>query len=260
MKKKKKPLQGLNVVFIGAGNVAHHLSTAFADAGATISQTVRKTAKGTTKPFGKSSITDLKKIKRDADIYVIAVPDDSIAAVAKAMPAVKGTVVHTSGSVTMDVLKKFKSHGVFYPLQTFSKTRAVTITAYPICIEGSSDQVTEDLMECAGGISKNAYLLNSAQREIVHLAAVFANNFSNHMFTIADDILKKNKLSVELIRPLIIETAFKVMDHTPEDAQTGPAIRGDKKTLLRHEEMLKKDAPNQKMYKKITKSITRYSA
>lgn len=258
--KKKKPLQGLNVVFIGAGNVAHHLSTSFSEAGATILQTVRKNARGEKKPFGKSSITDLKKIKRDADLYFLAVPDDSIAAVVKAMPTVKGTVVHTSGSVPMDALKKFKSHGVFYPLQSFSASRPVTISAYPICIEGSSLQVTEDLMECAGGISKNAYLLNSAQREVVHLAAVFANNFSNHMFTIAEGILKNNKLTFDLVRPLILETAFKAMDMNPVEAQTGPAKRGDKKTIARHEEMLKKDASAQKLYAKLTKSIAKHSA
>jgi predicted short-subunit dehydrogenase-like oxidoreductase (DUF2520 family) len=176
------------------------------------------------------------------------------------MPVLKGTVVHTSGSVAMSTLKKFASHGVFWPLQSFSQSRPVTITAYPICLEGSSKEVVEALMECAGGINKNAYVLSSEQREIVHLAAVFANNFSNHMFTVADDLLKKNKLTFDLVRPLILETAFKAMDMTPAEAQTGPAIRGDKKTIAHHEKMLKSNASLEKMYKRLTKSIAKKPA
>ena len=257
--KRKKPLQGLNVVFIGAGNVADHLSALFAEAGATMVQTVRKSTKTAGKKFSKSSITDIKKLKRDADLYVLAVPDDAIAGVVKSMPALKGTVVHTSGTIGMDALKKFASRGVFYPLQSFSKEHAVTITDFPICIEGSSKQVVEALMECAGGINKNAYVLDSAQREVVHLAAVFANNFSNHMFAIADDILAHSNISFDLVRPLILETAFKAMDMIPADAQTGPAFRGDKKIVKHHAEMLKSDDDIAKLYKQLSKSISRSS-
>lgn len=252
--KKRKPLKGLQVVFIGAGNVATHLSEEFKTAGADIAQTVRSkkgaSAKKTTGVTG-----DLKKIRRDADVYIIAVPDDQIAAVAKALPAVEGIVAHTSGSVPMSVLSRFKNHGVFYPLQSFTKGKKVTVNAYAVCIEGSSKQVVEDLMECAGGISKNAYLLNSEERERVHLAAVFANNFSNRMFAVAAKILEEQKLPFELVRPLILETAFKVMDNDPESAQTGPAKRNDEKTMARHLDMLKKDASLAKLYKKVSKQI-----
>lgn len=253
MKKNKKPLQGLQVVFIGAGNVATHLSAEFTNAGASIIQTVRKTKADAKKKFSKTSIIDITKVKKDADMYVICVPDDAIAAVAKAMPDVKGTVVHTSGSIPMSALKKFKAHGVFYPLQSFSKETKVTVNAYAICIEASNKQVVEDLMECAGGISKNAYLLNSDQREVVHLAAVFANNFSNHMCSIAKDILDEENLPFEILKPLILETAFKIVDIDPRDAQTGPAVRSDKKTIARHEKMLETDTA--KLYKILSKDI-----
>lgn len=253
--KKRKPLKGLQVVFIGAGNVATHLSEEFVGAGASIIQTVRKSKTAAGKKFGKTAITDLKKIKHDADVYVIAVPDDEIPSVVKAMPAVNGIVVHTSGSVPMNVLKKFPNHGVFYPLQSFTKDRGVTVNAYAVCLEGSSKQVVEDLMECAGGISKNAYLLNSAQREQVHLAAVFANNFSNHMFASAAKLLGDQKLPFELLRPLILETAFKVMDNDPASAQTGPAKRNDRKTMTRHLALLKAYPALAKLYKKISKNI-----
>ena len=252
MSKKRKPLSGLQVVFIGAGNVATHLSKELADAGADIVQTIRKSVG---KKFTKTTLNDFKKINTDADLYFVCVPDDAIATVAKSIPAVKGTVVHTSGSVPMSALKKFKNHGVFYPLQTFSKDRKVTVSAYAICIEGSSKQVTEDLMECAGGISKNAYVLDSKQREQVHLAAVFANNFSNHMFVIAEQLLKSKQLPLELIKPLILEGAFKLVDSDAKSAQTGPAIRGDQKTMKRHLEMLKSDEELAKLYKKISKLI-----
>lgn len=251
--KKRKPLAGLQVVFIGAGNVASHLSTEFANAGADIVQTIRKSEELTGKKFAKTVQADIKHIKKDADMYVICVPDDAIAAVVKAMPAVKGDVVHTSGSVSMNVLKKFKSHGVFYPLQSFTKDKKVTVNAYAICIEASSKKVAEDLMELAGGISKNAYLINTKQREVVHLGAVFANNFSNHMFAIAKDILEEEKLPFEILKPLILETAFKIVDSDPREAQTGPAIRRDKKTLTRHETMLESDTA--KLYKLLSKDI-----
>lgn len=253
--KKRKPLKGLEVVFIGAGNVATHLSEEFTDAGATIAQTIRKSASSSSKKFAKTSSTDLKKIKTDADLYVLAVSDDAIRTVVKSMPVVKGIVVHTSGSVPMNVLKKFPNHGVFYPLQSFTKDRAVTVNAYAVCLEGSKKQVVEDLMECAGGISKNAYLLNSEQREQVHLAAVFANNFSNHMFANAAKLLADHKLPFELLRPLILETAFKVMENDPASAQTGPAKRDDRKTIARHLEMLKEYPELAKLYKKISKNI-----
>jgi predicted short-subunit dehydrogenase-like oxidoreductase (DUF2520 family) len=253
--KKKKPLQGLQVVFIGAGNVATHLSKEFADAGANIVQTIRKSPAATGKKFSKTTQADIKNIDKKAELYVICVPDNSIATVVKAMPKVKGTVVHTSGSIGMSVLKKFSSYGVFYPLQSFSKDKKVTVNAYAICIEASSKQVAEDLMECAGGISKNAYLLDSKQRETVHLAAVFANNFSNHMFAIAEDILRAKKLPLEVLKPLILEGAFKLVDSDAKSAQTGPAKRGDTKTMKRHLTMLKGNEELAKLYKKISSQI-----
>lgn len=251
--KKRKPLSGLQVVFVGAGNVASHLSEEFTAAGASIAQVYRKSK--TAKKFTRTTSDDFSKMNRDADLYVIAVPDDQIAAVAKVMPPVNGIVVHTSGSMHMVALKKFKLHGVFYPLQTFTKGKKLTVNAYPVCIEGSSKQVTEDLMECAGGISKNAYLLNSKQREHAHLAAVFANNFSNHLYTLSAELLAESKLPFDLVRPLILETAFKAMDISPEDAQTGPAKRGDAKTMKRHMAMLKTHPAFARLYKKLSKSI-----
>lgn len=253
--KNRKPLAGFQVVMIGAGNVATHLSAEFENAGAEIVQTIRKSAEHTGKKFTKTIQADIKQIKKTADLYVICVPDDSIAAVAKALPALKGIVVHTSGSVPMNALKKFPSHGVFYPLQSFSKEQKVTVNAYAICIEASSQKVAEELMECAGGISKNAYLLDSKQRETVHLAAVFANNFSNHMFVIAEEILKDKNLPLEILKPLILETAFKLVDSDAKSAQTGPAKRGDEKTMKRHLDMLKKEDELAKLYKKLSKRI-----
>jgi predicted short-subunit dehydrogenase-like oxidoreductase (DUF2520 family) len=253
--KKRKPLAGFQVVFIGAGNVASHLSSEFANAGADIVQTIRKSTAAAGKKFPKTTLADIKKIDKKADMYVICVPDDSIAEVVKSMPPVKGVVVHTSGSVPMNALKKFPSHGVFYPLQSFSKDQKVTVNAYAICIEASSQKVAEELMEYAGGISKNAYVLDSKQRETVHLAAVFANNFSNHMFVIAEQILNGKKLPFEILKPLILETAFKLVDSDAKSAQTGPAKRGDEKTMKRHLEMLKGEADLAKLYKKLSKQI-----
>jgi predicted short-subunit dehydrogenase-like oxidoreductase (DUF2520 family) len=243
--KKRKPLEGITVVFIGAGNAGSHLEVAFRKAGASIPQIVRRTAKG----------MFTNKFNAEADIYIIAVPDDAIGEVVKSMPDVEGIVAHTSGSVDMNVLKRFKRYGVFYPLQSLSKGRISTINAFPICIEGNSEEVTEELMECAGGISKHAYVLNSEERATVHLAAVFANNFSNHMFAVANEILSKKKLPFDLLKPLILETAFKVAEMEPQKAQTGPALRGDRKTIAKHKKQLTGNKNAAAIYKTVTEGI-----
>ena len=244
--KKRKPLEGITVVFIGAGNAGTHLADAFRKAGASIPQIVRRTEKG----------LFTNKFNAEADIYIIAVPDDAIADVVKTMPKVEGIVAHTSGSVSLDALKRFKKHVVFYPIQSLSKKRTLTINAFPICIEGNTDEVAEELMECAGGISKHAYILNSEERMNVHLAAVFANNFSNHMFVVADEILAKNNLPFDLLKPLILETAFKVTEMTPAQAQTGPAMRNDKKTIAKHKKLLTGNKKAAAIYTTVTDGIS----
>jgi len=165
-------------------------------------------------------------------------------------------VVHTSGSLPMDVLKEVSSNfGVFYPLQTFSKSRKADFKSIPICIEANTADNENHLVDLGTSISGNVQHINSEERKILHLAAVFACNFPNYMYTIAEQILARNKLDFNFLKPLIEETAAKVQTIDPHNAQTGPAKRGDKIIMNQHLELLK-DSPGFKdIYKLISSEI-----
>ncbi|MDF2436294.1 MAG: oxidoreductase [Bacteroidota bacterium] len=245
------------IILIGAGNVATQLGLALYNAGYKISQVYSKTKSSSSalaKKLKAESITDLKKLNDDASIYIIAIKDDAIAEIAKQLKLKDQIVVHTSGSVSVDVLKRIsENYGVFYPLQTFTKDKKVNFKAVPLCIEGNNKSTSTTLQYFAKSISSNVKVINSEQRKVIHLAAVFACNFSNHMYAIAEDLLKENKLSLDLLKPLIEETALKIKDHSPAKVQTGPAIRGDKKVMEGHLKMLKGE--EKKIYKIISEHI-----
>ena len=202
-----------------------------------------------------AAITDLQKLDPQASIYIIAVKDDAIATVAKQLKLGSAIVVHTSGSVPMAVLKGVsKNYGVLYPLQTFSKGKAVDLRTTPVCIEASNRQTAQQLSYFARSISGNVQKVSSEQRKVLHLAAVFACNFSNHLYAVAEGILKKNKLSLHLLQPLIEETALKIRHASPVKMQTGPAVRGDKKTMDAHLQLIR-DADTRKLYTLLSKGI-----
>jgi predicted short-subunit dehydrogenase-like oxidoreductase (DUF2520 family) len=248
-----------HITLIGAGNVATQLGLALSEAGYPVLQVYSRTkASATTlsKKLKAAAITDLKELDPNASIYIIAVKDDAIAEVAKKLKLKDKIVVHTSGSVSMDVLKSVsKNHGVFYPLQTFTKEKKVNFREVPVCIEGSNKATSTTLQYFAKSISANVQKADSEQRKVIHLAAVFACNFSNHMYAIAEDILKKNKLSLDLLKPLIEETAMKIKDHSPKDVQTGPAVRGDEKTIKKHLKLLKNENKFKQIYELLSKNI-----
>jgi predicted short-subunit dehydrogenase-like oxidoreductase (DUF2520 family) len=197
--------------------------------------------------------TDLSKIK-DADIYIIAIPDDSIAAFSELLPLKNKLVVHTSGSVSMDALSERNRKGVFYPLQTFSKNREVNFNNIPICVEATEPRDLKLLMNLGKSLSEKVVEVNSEERSKLHLAAVFVNNFVNHLYAIGDDILGKNELSFDLLHPLIEETANKIKTLAPSKVQTGPARRGDQKTIEKHLHLLK-EGPKSDLYQQLTASI-----
>jgi predicted short-subunit dehydrogenase-like oxidoreductase (DUF2520 family) len=230
------------ITLIGAGNVATQLGLALLKEGYLISQVYSKTSRSASilsKKLKAKAITDLKKLELDAAIYIIAVKDDAINQVAKHLELKDQIVVHTSGSVSVDALKNVsKNHGVFYPLQTFTKNKKLKFKNVPVCIEGNNKSTSTTLQYFAKSISSNVQVINSDQRKVIHLAAVFACNFTNHMYAIAEEILKKNKLSLDLLQPLIEETALKIKTTSPAQAQTGPAVRGDQKIMEEHLKML----------------------
>jgi len=258
MVKKKTASPGKKIVLIGAGNVATHLGMALKKSGQEILQVYsrsKKSASDLANSLNAAYTCDLKQLDKHADIYVIAIKDDALVEIAKQI-RFKSIVVHTSGSVEMTALKGCTSHyGVFYPLQSFSKARKIKLKNVPICIEASDKQTEKELIRLAEKISNRVIKIDSEKRQAIHLAAVFACNFSNHMYAIAEDILKTNQLPFQILQPLIKETAAKVEKNSPFKMQTGPAIRGDRNVMIKHINNLSEKKTSQAIYKLLSESI-----
>ncbi|AWA30520.1 DUF2520 domain-containing protein [Flavobacterium magnum] len=244
----------INVSIIGSGNVAGHLVSAFAksDAVQLVEVFSRRNSVDFTLPENASLVHDLDLLQ-DADLYIIAVTDGAVAQISEALPFKNRLVAHTSGTMPLEILHENNRKAVFYPLQTFSKTKAVNFLDIPICLEAQFPADFQLLERTARAISDKTYAINSAQRKALHVAAVFANNFTNHLYGIADEICREHQMPFEILKPLIAETAAKVMQLSPDEAQTGPAKRNDLKTIAAHEAFLsdyKKD-----IYHILTESI-----
>ena len=245
----------IRVSIIGSGNVAQHLIQTFSKTAAI--ELVQVFAR---KKESVAHLIEVNKIYTDfnefitTDLFIIAVTDDAIAAVSKELPFSNQLVVHTSGSVVIDAIDSKNRQGVFYPLQTFSKSKEVDFKSIPICIEAQNENDFNTLETVAKAISNSVYKINSEQRKALHVAAVFVSNFVNHLYRIGNDICLENDLSFDILKPLIQETANKILTLSPNDAQTGPAKRKDTQTINAHLNFLTDD--NQKeIYKLLTKSI-----
>ena len=188
------------------------------------------------------------------DLFIIAVSDDAIATVSSQIPFQNKLVAHTSGNFAMTDLDNKNRKASFYPLQTFSKSKAVNFKTIPICLEATNAEDLTTLEIVAKSISDKVYNINSEQRKALHVAAVFTNNFVNHLYQIGNEICIENDLSFDLLKPLIQETANKIMALSPEDAQTGPAKRKDTQTINSHLNFLT-DENQKEIYKLLTKSI-----
>ena len=163
-------------------------------------------------------------------------------------------VVHTSGSSALAVLDNKNRKGVFYPLQTFTKGKKVDFTPIPICLETENEQDYQLLENLGNCISKKVFQINSEQRKSLHVAAVFVCNFVNHLYQIGNEICEANQIPFEVLHPLIQETAQKILELTPKEAQTGPALRNDTKTIQKHLDFLS-DENYTTIYKLLTQSI-----
>ncbi|MNY20130.1 pyrroline-5-carboxylate reductase [compost metagenome] len=248
----------MKIVCIGSGNVATHMANAFKENEADIVQVWSKdfaNAVVLAGETGAQAVADLKELDQDADLYLIAVKDDAIVKVVKALKDVKGLVVHTSGATEMEVLAGIKNYGVFYPLQTFSKAEPIDFIHVPLCLEASSAENLSALRLIAVKLSPLIYEVNTQKRKTLHLAGVFACNFVNHMYRLSQQIIEKHDIDFEILRPLIMETAVKVQNALPENVQTGPAIRNDKQTILKHEELLQKSPHLKEIYTILSNSI-----
>ncbi|MCF6169831.1 MAG: DUF2520 domain-containing protein [Bacteroidales bacterium] len=231
-----------SISFIGSGNVATHLARALHNSGHLIEEVFSPRlphAKRFAEQFGCNVAKDLKELNPKVNLLIIAVPDAKVEEVAKALPKIRGIVVHTSGVTGMDALKDADMFGVLYPLQTFTRNRRMDISDAPFCIEGSDERVSKSLFQLAGKMSRSVQLISSKQRKELHLAAVMVSNFVNHLYAHSQEYLGRRQLDFSLLLPLIRETAAKVQDISPKKAQTGPARRKDEPTIKTHLEMLK---------------------
>lgn len=243
----------VSTVIIGGGNVAHHLARVFlAYKEVELKQIYARNINSIIDFEGETLITDTIRLLTNADVYIIAVSDDAIPEISSQLPINK-LVVHTSGSVAMEVLENSGRKGIFYPLQSFSKNKPVDFSAVPICIEAEDHHDLELLEKLATLISEKVYHITSEQRSKLHIAAVFVNNFTNHMYKIGNDICETYDVPFEVLLPLIQETASKIEKVQPSLAQTGPAKRKDQKTIERHLNLLTSE--QKEIYQLITKSI-----
>ncbi len=249
-----------NVVLIGAGNLATQLALALFEKGIQVKQIYSRTAeaaKTLAEKVNAGFTNDLSQLFTDADLYVVAVKDSAIQEVLENLELNETQlIVHTAGSVPMNILDGFSNnYGVFYPLQTFSKTRKVDFSIIPICIEANHPSNLMRLEYLAEKLSSSVSQVNSDERKSLHLAAVFVNNFANHFYAIGAEILQDKKLDFDLLRPLIHETAEKIKTLHPLEAQTGPAKRNDQSIINAHIKMLNDKPTFQKLYSFVTESI-----
>lgn len=249
------------ISFIGSGNVATHLAKAFSKKGITVTQIYSQTCDNSETLAWQSNskyICDLEELDLNVDLLIFAVKDDVIKELASKILAKNPTikVVHTSGSVGLDVFGDAQNCGIFYPLQSFSKTKKIAIDEVPFLITSNNSELKNELISFAKIISNKVYEYTDEQRKHLHIAAVFVNNFSNHLFALAQDYCEKHQLDYQLLMPLIHETITKIDTILPKDAQTGPAKRNDTDIIKKHLQLLQtEDATMFNIYKLLTDSI-----
>ena len=246
----------LNVIIIGTGNVSHHICKAIEKTKNLKLTQLLGRKKDLPKNFNQSIsyCHNIKKIKK-ADFYIICVNDDAILKISNELNVdTNSIVVHSSGSTNMDQLSKHQNHGVIYPLQTFSKSKETNFKDIPIIIEGNSSLILDKIKKVSKLLSKKVVVCNYDQRTLIHISAVFTNNFSNYMYIIAEKILKSQNIDVNILYPLIKETADKLNYLSPKEAQTGPAIRNDEITIQKHLNLLK-ETKYFEIYNNLTKEI-----
>jgi len=252
----------MKIVLIGAGNVGWHLGCRLRECGQNVLQVFSRSqlkARDLGEKIEADYTHSLNDVSPAGDLYILAVHDDAIGEVARKLAGgglKKKLVVHTSGTTPSAVFAgTLERYGVFYPLQTFSKARQPDFSEIPICVDAVHAPDREALDVLAGMISGKVFHLDDRQRAVLHVAAVFANNFTNHLFHIGHTILEREGLPFELLLPLIRETVGKLDDGSPGQMQTGPASRGDEATIERHLGLLEKYPEYREIYRQLTESI-----
>lgn len=246
---------------MGAGNLATRLGLALKAAGHETLQVFSRTAESAdalAALLGCSSTCRLEEIDRSADVYMFSVKDSALEGLAEQIAPEVGRALclHTAGSMPMDV---FRGHalryGVLYPMQTFSRARAVDFKEIPCFVEASDDEALHAVKALAASVSDRVMEMTGEKRGRLHLAAVFACNFANHCYALSAGILEKCGIPFDVMLPLIDETARKVHDLSPRAAQTGPAVRFDENVMGRHTDMLEGCERVKRIYEMMSRSI-----
>lgn len=267
----------MKTIFIGAGNVSWHLASLFSKTNSAtndlqithIWSRSKHNAEELQQKIDKNveiyhSLDNLDFSKTDADLAILSIADNAFETVLSKLILPKNCIlVHTSGSQLMEILSlanqnSIKNIGVFYPLQTFSKAKEVDFSSIPFCIEANNQEIEEKLIDLAKQFSTKVFQVSSKDRSILHVAAVFACNFSNYLWTISETILKEKNLPFDMLKPLLEETLQKALEINPSNAQTGPAIRNDEKVIEKHLKMIEEMNLNSnfgQIYKLMTESI-----
>ncbi|MDR1810816.1 MAG: DUF2520 domain-containing protein [Prevotella sp.] len=232
----------MRIVYVGAGNLATNLAQELNKQYFRIVQVYSRTiaaAEMLADRLGCPATNAPSEIVSDADLYIFSVTDDALPGLLKQMPSNNGLWAHTAGSIPMSVFEPYSENfGVVYPFQTFSKSRKVDFRQIPFFIEANTPDNLEKLREMCSRLSSSVAELSSERRRILHLTGVFACNFSNHLYTISKKLLDNANIPFDALLPLIDETAAKIHTLPPAAAQTGPAVRYDKKVIDGHLAML----------------------
>jgi predicted short-subunit dehydrogenase-like oxidoreductase (DUF2520 family) len=251
------------ISFIGAGNAATHLANAFFKAGISIGEIWSyhpENAAILAEQVGAKICTRINSLSTEVDLIIISVKDDAMETVIRQLPKGIESIVHTSGSMEMKLLKDASvNSGVFYPLQSFNKKEQINFLEIPICIEASNDPFSAELFQLARLISTNVEYVNSSQRAYLHIAAVIANNFTNYMYSAAYDLVTEKKIPFSLLIPLIKNTSNRLENVDPFLKQTGPAKRSDEELIRSHLKMLESNPELKELYQFISDRIKKKS-
>lgn len=252
------------ITIIGAGNVAHHLALQLVKMQLPLQEIAGRPSaalRALAKKCKVQAQEDFDNITVHRGLYILAVSDDAIGQLAKRLPPAivhKANVVHCSGATPSTLLKKScAKFGVFWPIQTFSKTRKVNFKGLPFLITTTTPALEKNLKRLAKDLGSISQVVNDKDRLRYHAAAVIVNNFSNHLYAEAQQFLKQQKLPFEVLHPLLLETAKKAIDIGPAAAQTGPAQRGDERTMQQHLQLMKKDKGLLEIYRQLSERIAK---
>jgi predicted short-subunit dehydrogenase-like oxidoreductase (DUF2520 family) len=248
-----------NIILIGTGRLAWHLGPALKNAGHSIIQVLGRNPENTLElahHLESKAIIHWSEMNSEADFYILAIPDQVLLNLASLIPLRDRFFIHCSGASPLNILSSLSSHiGVLYPMQTFSKEIELDFKAVPLFIESGKEEDLGILNTLAQSLSEFVYPMDSEKRAYIHLSAVFANNFTNHLVYLAEKLLGEMDISAQVLFPLVAETVRKILILGPEKAQTGPALRNDRITMNRHMELLNSFPELQKIYSDLSEDI-----